>query len=166
MEHRFGFVENGKMVLNKFGKIARQCLNNLPNFYDQCFLDEIIIMPNHIHCIIVIDNDTVGDDFLSSPVEKTKPPMFSTKPPMFSTKPPIEPIKTGDGKKPSPTNANKTHGLSEMVRSFKHYVTRNINEINSHTTFKWQRSFNDHIIRNEKELYAIRKYICDNPINW
>jgi len=96
--------------------------------------------------------------------------MFFTKP-----KPIMELIKTGDGngfgfqgdgKKPSPTKANKTHGLSEMVRSFKHYVTRNVNEINSNRKFKWQRSFDDHIIRNEKELYHIRKYIRNNPINW
>ncbi|MCK5759980.1 MAG: transposase, partial [Candidatus Delongbacteria bacterium] len=71
-----------------------------------------------------------------------------------------------DGKKPSPTNANNTHGLCEMVRSFKHYVTRNINELNPNRNFKWHRSFNDRIIRNEKELYYIRQYICNNPKNW
>ena len=64
------------------------------------------------------------------------------------------------------TNANKTHGLSEMIRSFKHYVTRGFNELNQNRKFKWQRSFNDHIIRNEKELYYIRQYIRDNPMNW
>ncbi|MDA3885064.1 MAG: hypothetical protein PF638_05660 [Candidatus Delongbacteria bacterium] len=184
MEHRFGYIENGKMILNKFGNIAQQCLNDLPNNHKNCFLDETIIMPNHIHCIIIIDNDIpIGDDFLSSPFPKThttiemqkqlwvkNQPLQNTKP-----KPNMEFVITGDGngfgfqgdgKKPSPTKANKTHGLSEMVRSFKHYVTRNFNEINPNTTFKWQRSFNDHIIRNEKELYAIRQYIIDNPLNW
>ena len=90
----------------------------------------MIFMPNHVHCIIIIDNDPVGDDFLSSPFLKTKPFM--------------EFVIIGDGKKPSPTNpcgiilpnmnlktnVNKTHGLSEMVRSFKHYVTRSFNELN------------------------------------
>ncbi|MCK4980584.1 MAG: hypothetical protein KAS62_09315, partial [Candidatus Delongbacteria bacterium] len=75
------------------------------------------------------------------------------------------------GKKPSPTNANKTHdpkthGLCEMVRSFKHYVTRNFNKLNPNREFKWHRSFNDRIIRNEKELYYIRQYIRNNPKNW
>jgi REP element-mobilizing transposase RayT len=31
--------------------------------------------------------------------------------------------------------------------------------------FQWQKSFHDHIIRNEKSLYAIRRYIRDNPKN-
>jgi len=30
----------------------------------------------------------------------------------------------------------------------------------------WQRSFHDHIIRNERSLYAIKEYIADNPENW
>ena len=30
----------------------------------------------------------------------------------------------------------------------------------------WQRSFYDHVIRNERTLKAIREYILDNPINW
>jgi REP element-mobilizing transposase RayT len=30
----------------------------------------------------------------------------------------------------------------------------------------WQRSFHDHIIRNEIELNKIREYIIKNPKNW
>ncbi|MBN2789601.1 MAG: hypothetical protein JXR69_05385, partial [Candidatus Delongbacteria bacterium] len=61
---------------------------------------------------------------------------------------------------------NKRHGLGEMIRSFKSNVSREIKQIKYKSTFKWQRSFHDHIIRNEKELYSIRKYIRDNPLDW
>jgi hypothetical protein len=67
MEHRFGFIENRVTKLNKFGKIAQRCLNDLPKYYHNCFLDETVIMPNHIHCIIVIDNESVGDVSHTSP---------------------------------------------------------------------------------------------------
>jgi REP element-mobilizing transposase RayT len=30
----------------------------------------------------------------------------------------------------------------------------------------WQRNYYEHIIRNDRELQAIRQYICDNPLNW
>ncbi|MDA3884388.1 MAG: hypothetical protein PF638_02235 [Candidatus Delongbacteria bacterium] len=166
MEHPFGFIENEHMNLSEFGKIAQQCLNDLPKNYDNCFLDETIIMPNHIHYITIISNHTVGDDFLSSPVTINSMNGFV--------------LKKRDGKKPSPTNAygitlpdmnlktnaNKIHDLSEMVRSFKHYVTRNINKLNPNRKFKWQKSFYDHIIRNDNDLNRIRKYIINNPINW
>ncbi|MBN2789624.1 MAG: hypothetical protein JXR69_05505 [Candidatus Delongbacteria bacterium] len=52
------------------------------------------------------------------------------------------------------------------MRSFKHYVTKNINQTNKNINFKWQRSFHDRIIRNEKELYNIRQYIRNNPIDY
>jgi len=32
--------------------------------------------------------------------------------------------------------------------------------------FKWQRSFYEHIIRNEKSLDTITEYINSNPVNW
>jgi len=33
-------------------------------------------------------------------------------------------------------------------------------------SFKWQRSFHDHIIRNEKSLQKISEYIINNPVTW
>jgi putative transposase len=65
-----------------------------------------------------------------------------------------------------PLQVVKRYGLGEIIRSFKSNVTRKIKQINPNTTFKWQRSFHDHIIRNEKELNNIRQYIIDNPKNW
>ena len=44
------------MELNDIGKIVRDCWFDLPNHYRNCRLDEFIIMPDHFHGIIVIDN--------------------------------------------------------------------------------------------------------------
>ncbi|HRS90694.1 MAG TPA: hypothetical protein P5028_01435 [Candidatus Marinimicrobia bacterium] len=55
----FGEILNGEMRLNEFGKMARQCWFEIPNHFPHVQLDEYIIMPNHIHGIIVL-NDIVG----------------------------------------------------------------------------------------------------------
>ena len=52
----FGRVEYGEMILNQYGRIARDCWLDLPNHYPNCKLDEFVIMPNHVHGIVVIDN--------------------------------------------------------------------------------------------------------------
>src|SRR3989344_8306662 len=50
----FGRVDNGEMVLNQYGRIVRDCWLDLPNHYSNCQLDEFVIMPNHVHGIIII----------------------------------------------------------------------------------------------------------------
>lgn len=124
----FGDIRNGKIILNKFGKIAKQCYFDLTNHYENCLLDEFVIMPNHIHMIICIENI-------------------------------IEPV--GNGLKPFPTK----YSLSEIIRGFKTFSSRKINEFEIFN-FKWQKSFYDHIIRNDYSLFYIRQYIRDNPMNW
>ena len=58
----FGEIQNGKMELNKCGKIAKKQWLWLAEQYDYVKLDEWIIMPNHLHGILIIENDiiTVG----------------------------------------------------------------------------------------------------------
>jgi REP element-mobilizing transposase RayT len=55
--------------------------------------------------------------------------------------------------------------LSNVIKGFKIGVTKWCKE-NNYQKFKWQRSFYERIIRNEKELFKIRKYIQQNPIKW
>ena len=56
--------------------------------------------------------------------------------------------------------------LSKVVNSYKGIVTKTINKTNANTHFAWQRSFYDHIIRNDDSLAKIREYIRDNPLKW
>jgi REP element-mobilizing transposase RayT len=66
--------------------------------------------------------------------------------------------------KPFPT---KKYDLSEIIRGFKTFSSRKINEQrNNANKFQWQKSFYDHIIRNEKSLNKIREYIQYNPLQW
>lgn len=127
-EKMFGKVVGSYVVLNRFGKIALQCWNDLPNHYSNCELDYYIIMPDHVHGIIIIN-------------ECRHEPM---------TRP-----------------NKKSYELSEIVRGFKSFSSKRINLIlDSGQKFHWQKSFYDRIIRNEKELWQIRKYIEQNPFKW
>lgn len=60
MECVLGEVKNGKMVLNEAGWVVEECLKNIPKFYSNVELDDWIIMPNHLHAIIIIDSHDVG----------------------------------------------------------------------------------------------------------
>jgi REP element-mobilizing transposase RayT len=69
----------------------------------------------------------------------------------------------GAGSKPAPNKQT----LSEFVRQLKTFSSKRINEIRQLQGVPvWQRNYYEHIIRNEKELYEIRKYIEYNPIGW
>lgn len=56
--------------------------------------------------------------------------------------------------------------LSKIIQGFKAAVTKKINESQNQFYFQWQKSFYDHIIRDESELNRVRIYIINNPINW
>lgn len=60
----------------------------------------------------------------------------------------------------------KPGSLSVIIGSNKAAVSRRINRELSNTFFKWQPRFYEHIIRNEKSLKTIRKYIRENPMKW
>ena len=53
----FGKIENGRIELNDAGKIALHCWLDIPNHFPNAQLDEFIIMPNHVHGILIL-NDT------------------------------------------------------------------------------------------------------------
>jgi len=138
-ENLFGEIIHGKLIKTPSAKIVGRCWFDLPNHFRQCALDEFIIVPNHIHGIIVIpDNQTI------TAVETG-----------------LKPVST------LADNANKRYSLSEMVRAFKTFSARRINELHNSTGQQfWQTGYYERIIRNESELFHIRGYIKNNPINW
>lgn len=129
-QNQFGEIIVSTMRLNQSGKIADVFWKRIETLHSHVELDEYIIMPNHIHGIIII-NKFVGDAKFASPTEdRTK----------------ME--------------------LCKIIQQFKRAVTLKIRELRENSDFTWQRSFYDRIIRNEKELYNIRKYIQQNPLKW
>ncbi|MDP3582226.1 MAG: transposase [Ignavibacteria bacterium] len=133
----FGKVEDEKMLLNEIGKIVDGYWNQIPKHFEMIELDSYVVMPNHVHGIIII-NGTQNVETCHGMSLQSKKNEFS------------KPIK---------------NSLSVIVNQFKGAVKRHCNKSNAEK-FEWQRGFYDRIIRNEKELYNIRKYIEQNPLRW
>lgn len=141
----FGKIENGRMIVNNYGKIAETCWLTISDHFQKTKLDEYIIMPNHIHGIIEICNGVVGARH-AAPLQQS----YSINSRNIET-----------FGKPFPGS------LSTIIRSFKSVFTNQINKINKTPGSKfWQRNYYEHIIRNEEELYQIRQYIITNPLKW
>ena len=132
----FGKVENEKMQLNEIGKIVDEYWNQIPKHFKLTELDSYVVMPNHVHGIIII-NETQNVETCHGMSLQSKKNEFS------------KPIK---------------NSLSVIVNQFKGAVKRYCNKCNAEK-FEWQRGFYDRIIRNEKELFN-RKYIEQNPLRW
>ena len=135
----FGEIENETMILNQYGNIAKYKWTEIPYHYENVDIDIFVIMPNHIHGIIIIkpqkDIMAVGTEQCSVPTNKIP-------------------------------KSNKYGLLSKVIKSFKNAVTKDIKEISPDADFRWQRSFYDHIIRDDEGLEEIRRYIVQNPLKW
>jgi len=55
-EHLFGEIVNNEMLLNDLGKVAQSCWLDIPTHYPKASIDAHVIMPNHIHGIIIINS--------------------------------------------------------------------------------------------------------------
>jgi len=139
----FGDVVGGNMILNKFGRIADQCWREIPNHFNNTEFDKYVIMPNHMHGIVVINDDIVGNATVGNADLRSL---------QIQSK-----------------NDRTKMSLSKIIHGFKSSTTRIINKthgIYGNLFFAWQKSFYDRIIRNNHELYRIRKYIINNPLKW
>lgn len=135
-QHHFGIIKNEKMMLNEFGGIVVEFWDEIPKHFPNVELDEFVIMPNHIHGIIIINNVGIDNHRSNNNIHREENFL-----PLHKTR------------------------LSNVIKGFKIGVTKWCKN-NNYSDFKWQRSFYDRIIRNEKELYNIRKYINQNPLKW
>ena len=66
-----GNIINNQMIINEYGRICQQCWIGLPNHYDNAAVDTYIIMPNHLHGILVIDDFNKREGCKPSPTDKS-----------------------------------------------------------------------------------------------
>ena len=156
----FGNIIDNKMILNEYGEIVKKCWTEILNHFDNVEFDEFIVMPNHVHGIVVIVGaGSSRPSGLSRPMDLSRPILGqiigyfkyqSTKYINdFVMKGSDNPINKG-----SDDPINK--GSDDPTPTGKQNEIKQI----------FQRSFYDHIIRNEYSLFKIRQYIKDNPENW
>jgi REP-associated tyrosine transposase len=153
-ENLFGEISNGTLKANRYAEITQKAWKELPRQYANVSLDSFLIMPNHIDGIIVINDTALGRG--GSFVGKENIDIEN------SENIPIKeyPLET------RPYSMIR-HGLSEIIRAFKSFSSRKINNIRGTSGRPvWQRNYYERIIRNQRELDAIHAYIADNPRRW
>ena len=122
-EEAFGTIVDGEMHLSDEGVCVADVWTSLPRHYRHISLDAFVVMPNHVHGVMILRPGPVGDV------------------------------------KPAP--------LSEVIRGFKTPSARRVNAIRDVSGAPvWQRNYYERIIRNDRELQHVRRYIADNPLRW
>lgn len=160
-EHFFGEIvsANGEneMQLNEIGKIADTFWAEIPKHFPFIELGNYVIMPNHVHGILIINKINVVDDTVEtlhcnvSVDVKTLQCNVST---------------VGNGMKNEHMTkiSPKPGTISTILRSYKSVITKNAHFI--HADFEWQERFHDHIIRSSESFERIQNYIQNNVTNW
>ena len=129
-----GEIKNDEMRVTDAGRLVQSVWCELPKHYPRVECDAFVVMPNHIHGVIILAN-------VAS----------------------VAAGNVGAGFKPAPTG----HGLPEIVRAFKTFSARRINEMRgTRGVCVWQRNYFEHVVRDEAELSRIREYVVNNPLQW
>ncbi|MBI9045159.1 MAG: hypothetical protein JEZ06_11785 [Anaerolineaceae bacterium] len=137
----FGTVENSIMKLSSIGRIAFEFWQKISQLQSHVELDEFVIMPNHLHGVLVLNE-------MSSSVETLHCNVSTT-----------------DVSKQMSKISPKKGSLGSIMRSYKSAVSKWAND-NGFEEFKWQARYYDQIVRDEKSLDTIRYYIVHNPMQW
>lgn len=129
------------MILNDAGKIAHECWLEIPNHFPNAVLHEHIVMPNHVHGIIELNDTTIvgAENFLPLPPKTEFQKMIS-------------------------------RSIGSIVKGFKIGVTKWFRDVRAEDfppqRQVWQRNYHEHIIRNEQSYQTISNYIINNPLKW
>jgi putative transposase len=146
----FGEVADGVMRPNDAGRMVADVWVALPARFPTVQIDEFVVMPNHVHGIVVLNDHDVGAPLVGA----------------LSTD-------KRAGTRPAPTDkAITTPTLGDIVGAFKSITTDDYivgvrqNDWPAFSGKLWQRNYYEHIIRDDESFERIRQYIMDNPPQW
>lgn len=143
----FGNIDNGVMVLSELGGIVKnewiKTFQLRPDMNLQ--MGEFVIMPNHFHAIITIDENEYNNKCRDA---------------MHCVSKDTNNVTIKHENKFGPQSKN----LASIIRGFKSSVTINARKI--HADFAWQTRFHEHIVRNNESFYKISNYIINNTLQW
>ncbi len=133
------------MNLSPIKHIVFDMWNSTPDYFPYAILDEFVIMPDHVHGIVIINKPDVGRGAINRTSTNAD-------------------IMTKTGGITGNKNPMLHQNLSRIIRWFKGRTTFECRKFNKE--FHWQPGFHEHIIHNRKSHERIKKYIQNNPLNW
>lgn len=173
----FGKIINKKMTLSPVGVLADVFWHEIKYHSKNITLGEFVVMPNHIHGILIINTDPNhdSDSHSDSDSEVQTRHALSLRDP--NENPNLDSISNSDRNMNSNSNDNPKksiggnrfqnpgkNSISSIIGGYKSAVTKHANRLN--LDFGWQTRFHDHIIRDGKAFENISNYINNNPAKW
>jgi len=154
----FGDVIDDAMVLNEHGRVVQAAWNALPTHYPRVDLDAFVVMPNHVHGVILVgaihESPSMACPSLGVSLHgeagagaiRESPLHGQWRDEVARRRRMTIPLIVGRVKSTSAIQINVTRGTPGVP--------------------VWQRNYYEHVIRNDDDLNRIRQYIADNPRNW
>ncbi len=169
-EEILGTVKNKQMIMSDAGKIVADHLTKIPEYHPRVILNECIVMPNHIHCIIIL-----GDyDFNNGICNKLSNQSIAIdNVDKIHTVETIHELSLRYGSRNEFMTSEQYRKMRrrmlipKIMGKFQMQSSKEINILNNTPGKRnWQRNYHDRIIRNEFELKRIQQYISNNPADW
>ena len=148
-EFYFGKIEDEQMRLSEIGKYADEQFRDVSSNYPYAEIPSYVVMPNHIHAIVIIDDRQ--DDFILDDYRALEPKMQK------------EPNKVRGGIT-GRNNPMLYRSLGTVIRGLKARVTHFANE--KGLEFAWQSRFHDRIIRDQRDMNETALYVANNVAKW
>lgn len=146
----FGSIEDDKMILNEKGRIIETELLKSIKIRENWFFHNGVIMPNHIHLLIEIQNGNISNNDLESTTHIVEAYGSAS-------------LRDNRDEKKSESNlGRRPNSISSFVAIFKSITTKQINGSES----IWQANYHDHLVKNYKRFETIYSYIKNNPRSW
>jgi REP element-mobilizing transposase RayT len=150
-EPLFGNINNGEMHLNEIGQIVNDQFFKSFEMRQELFLGSFVLMPNHLHAIIILDKTNCMDGTARTVVET-------------HVRASLQPLQ------------RRPKSISSFVAGFKSATVKYIDDwidsnglsmakFNKNNPL-WQANYHDHIIRDDLEYQRIKNYIDYNPAKW
>jgi putative transposase len=152
-ESFFGRLIDKKMVISEIGKMAFQFWKEIPEHFYHVRIDEFVVMPNHIHGILILDYSLAGTRHgvsLHNTSNINVGPCHGMALHRNGTNQFSKPVK---------------NSIPVIINQYKSTLKRWCNQ-NGFKYFRWQSRFYDHILRSEFSMNQVREYIITNPRNW
>ena len=170
-----GCIIEEKMVLSDCGKIAELELKHIPEYHSRVLLDTWVIMPDHIHLILLLGDYGFDNGIACAPMAPVKKIHEN----------PVEKIHKNPVEKIHKNPVEKIHEFSlrddiiqyrkmrrgmlipKLIGKFKMKTSKQMNIIrNTPGSRNWQADYYDHIISDNESYKRIKDYIVKNPQNW
>ena len=184
--HYFGEIVKGKMVLSHIGVIADILWHGILNHSKNTELGSFVVMPNHIHCILILtknidfkdinnDNDDIKNYFgtgndngdhndIGDHNVETGHALSLQSPQSPQSPQSLQLQQTFQTMGQQRFQNIGKNSISSVIGSYKSAISKHAHRLGF--DFFWQSRFYDHIIRNNAEYQSIRDYIENNPQNW